>query len=209
MRIFRTSVSMLVLAVAATVISARAGAQTCQGLASFADGKWRLGVDYQHSDDLNLYRESAAYGIARSVYAVVNVDESQPTNGSGSLTGYGATIGYQIHLSDTPFQFCPSVFVQSESGSGSTASTTSYGAGGAIGYRVAISDWLELIPAAGIRVMSTSISGAGGSTTGSVVDMALGFVFNRSFTIAPAVHIPSTGAGKDILSLGVLYSWAK
>ncbi len=199
----------------------RATAQTCNGTAAFQDGRARVS-DFSTSTipDFNDVRVSAGYGIPRSFYGDVDFDNTKVSGGGGTETGFGADLGYQIHLSDTPFQVCPSVMWQYESFE--NAHTNAFGFGGSLGYRVGISDWFALVPAAGIHCgvsETTTVTGtvnisgspagsASATQTSSQVFMTLGLVFNRALTINPGVIVPSQNGAKSIYTIGVSINWA-
>jgi hypothetical protein len=210
--------ALVLIALAAPL--SRAAAQTCQGLSAFQDGRWRAAAADQNNSDFNAFSVGAAYGIQRSFYANVDYEATNVSHGGPTSSGVGANVGYQIHLSDTPFQFCPSVMGSYSSTSG--AHTSEYGLGGSLGYRVAISDWFTLVPAAGVRWMSATttvtdviVVGGSGSTnvsatgSSSEVFMTMGFVFNAMFTINPGVVVPAQRGAKTSYTLGVSINWAK
>jgi hypothetical protein len=214
MRILR-SLALALLALAAPLM--RGDAQTCQGTAAFQDGRARVGVLDQYNSDFNDVRVSAGYGIPRSFYGNVNFEDMQVGHGGGTGTGFGADLGYQIHLSDTPFQVCPLVLWQHTSMDNSH--TDVLGFGGSLGYRVEISDWFSVVPAAGVRWLSATEKAdgvdAGGSPsslsitqTSDEVFMTLGLVFNKTFTISPGVVVPSMSGAKSVYTLGVSINWA-
>jgi hypothetical protein len=221
MRILR-SLALALVALAVPVM--RGAAQTCQGMSAFQDGTWRVGAADQHNSDFNAFMGGVAYGVPRSWYAGVDFVDSHLSDSSPSAIGktsVGASVyaGYQIHLSDTPFQVCPSVMWQGSSTTNQHASAI--GLGGTLGYRVEISDWFALVPAAGVRWMSTNTTETGilntpgtGTTSSSEtqtntdVTMELGLVFNKTFTIVPGILIPSQSGAKSIYTIGVSINWA-
>jgi hypothetical protein len=198
------------LSVAALAPLARGGAQTCQGTAQFREGKARVGVDYQRSGDLDYYRAGIAYGVQGSFFGGVSIDETQPSHGGASTTGFGGSLGYQFHWVDTPFQICPLVTLNYASGNG--ANTTSMGFGGSLGYRVEVQSGFDLVPAAGIRWMSNSTSSSGssssvGSISSSEVFMNFGMVFHRVWSVVPGVLFPSPASAKTRWTFGLAYNW--
>ncbi len=216
MRILR-SLALALVALAAPLM--RGAAQTCQGTSAFQDGRARIGVLDQHNSDFNDFRASAGYGIPRSFYGNVNYEATQISHGGGTEDGFGVDVGYQIHLSDTPFQVCPLAMWQHTSMD--NAHTDVVGFGGSLGYRVEISDWFAVVPAVGVRWMSATttapaILGPGGnnattsaSATQSSTDvfMAIGLVFNKEFTISPGIIVPSQSGTKSIYTIGVSVNW--
>jgi len=216
---------LTVATVALTVSASRGVAQTCQGTAAFQDGRWRAGAFAHENNTVNDIGAGLAYGVPRSVYGELSVDKLQDPHGSASATGPRLAVGYQLHISDTPFQFCPEVSAQYYSANGGGLSTVEYSFGGNLGYRFGVSDWFTLVPAAGIRwftVNDTEDKGdvltPGGTAvpaspllvpqgSGSEVSMEMGLVFNRSFTIVPGLLIPSRNGTKSIFTLGVSINW--
>jgi hypothetical protein len=196
----------------------RGAAQTCHGSAAFQDGRWRGGAFAQDNSNVSDIGASLAYGIPRSFYGEISYDKLQDAHGGPSATGTGLAVGYQIHLSDTPFQFCPEASVHFSSTT--PVNLVEYGFGGSLGYRVGISDWFTLVPAAGIRwltVRGTSdvVTAAGAGTAQAVapgssseVNMEIGLVFNKSFSIVPGLLIPSQAGTNSIFTIGVSINWA-
>ena len=198
------------LSVAALAPLSRGGAQTCQGTAQFREGKARLDVDYQRSDDLEYYRAGVAYGVQGSFFGGVSVDETQLRHGGASITGFGGSLGYQFHWVGTPFQVCPLVSVNYTSGNG--ANITSVGFGGSLGYRIEVQPGFDLVPAAGIRWMSNSTSSSGssssvGSISSSELFMDFGMVFHRVWSVVPGVLFPSPASAKTRWTFGLAYNW--
>jgi hypothetical protein len=221
MRVVR-SLALALIALAAPF--ARGYAQTCQGTAAFQDGRARVGLEDRHNSDLSDVRGTLEYGVPRSIYGGVTVDQMRAAHGGGSLAGIGANLGYQIHLGDSPFQVCPELGVRYATGSSDT-DVNQFAFGAAVGYRVGVSDWFSLVPAAGVWSIKTGVaykinlvqpttgaapdfpSVAGGTNT--VVSMTLGLVFNSMLTISPGVLVPSQTGAKTLYMLGVSISWAK
>jgi hypothetical protein len=216
MRVIR-SLALALIALAAPF--SRGVAQTCRGTAAFQDGRARAGVFVEDNSSVNDIGARLAYGIPRSFYGEISFDKIQAAHGGPSASGPGLAVGYQIHLSDTPFQFCPEATAHVSSGTG--INTTEYSFGGNLGYRVDVSDWFTLVPAAGIRwvtVTGTSdaldVAASGGTSqvvipgSSSEVNMEIGLVFNKSFTIVPGLLVPSQSGTKSIFTLGVSINWA-
>ncbi len=212
---------------ALTLPLSRGAAQTCQGTAAFQDGRWRAGAFAHENTTVNDVGVGLAYGIPRSFYGELTVDKLQDPHATNSATGPRLAVGYQFHISDTPFQFCPEVTGHYSSGATGGDHATQVGFGGSLGYRVGISDWFTLVPAAGVSWISTNTYCGRGedvgptapgavtptatcefdSGTSSQVFMAIGLVFHRSFTIVPGLLIPSQSGTKSIFTLGVSINW--
>lgn len=188
----------------------RGAAQTCQGTAEFREGKARVGVEYQHSSDLAYYREGVAYGVHDSFFGGVSADQTQPSHGGTTMNGFGGSLGYQFHWAATPFQVCPLVTLEYASGGG--GSGTSVGFGGSLGYHVFIQPGFRLVPAAGIRWISTSASNSStnvccGSSSGTEVFMNFGMVLNRVWSAVPGVLFPSPASAKTRWTFTLAYNF--
>jgi hypothetical protein len=215
------AVRLLTVATVALAISASRGvAQTCQGTAAFQDGRWRAGAFAHENNTVNDIGAGLAYGVPRSLYGDLSVDQSSAVHGGNPTTGFGLNVGYQIHISDTPFQFCPEVLGRYATGQSGGLTVTQVGFGGSLGYRFGLSDWFTLVPAAGISWIKTNTSErfvnlSGTATpaepllngTSSQVFMAIGLVFHRSFTIVPGLLVPPQNGTSSIFTLGVSINW--
>lgn len=224
MRVVRVFRRLALVFLALGVSFSSVAAQTCQGMAAFQDGRARVGVDDQYNSDFNDVRGTIEYGVPRSFFGGIGVDRSTASLGGPSGTGVDANLGYQIHLNDTPFQFCPAVTAHF-SIDGTTNAQASLG--GSLGYRVGISDWFTLVPAAGVWRILTRLPGSAvnaaqtvsGSTSNSRVWqpnnfngydvlMVVGLVFNNTLTINPGVLVPSYVGAKTLFTIGVSINWA-
>jgi hypothetical protein len=205
----------------------RGTAQTCQGMAAFQDGRMRAGVDDQASGDFNGVRSTLEYGRPNSIYGGISLDGLNVGRPDRSTSGgVGLNLGYQIQINGTPFQFCPVASWQSSVSGG--ADTNQGAFGGGLGYRLRISDWFTVVPAAGVWFISTRTfpnssvldvvePAPGPSTTGSKADngasnqifLTTGLVLKRAFTINPGIIFPSQSGAKRIYTLGVSINWAK
>jgi hypothetical protein len=204
----------------------RSAAQTCQGMAAFQDGRMRIDVDDQANSDFNGVRGTLEYGRPNSIYGGISLDGLNVGRPSRSTSGgAGLNLGYQIPINGTPFQFCPvASWLSSVSGGGDT----NQGAlGGGLGYRLRVSDWFTVVPAAGVWFISTRAShhnvldvvepAPGPSTTGSNADngasnqifLTMGLVLKRALTVNPGIIFPSQNVAKRVYTLGVAINWKK
>ena len=194
----------------------RSAAQTCEGSAAFQDGRMRVGAFYQDNSDRNDVGAQLAFGIPRSFFGTLTLDsryfpstpQTPPINtvntSKSSYLGGGAELGYQVHLSDTPFQVCPAVsWHVADGGQGSE-----FGFGGSIGYRVPISTWLITVPAVGVRWLNSTEPSAPARSYDNVF-MAMGLVFNNTLTIQPGLAVPSPTGSKTIYTIAVSINWWK
>jgi hypothetical protein len=222
----RTGRLLTAVIVALGIPLSRGAAQTCQGTAEFQDGRWRAGAFEHDNNSVSDYGGALAFGVPRSFYGEISYDKLQDAHEGPSATGPGLSVGYQIHLSDTPFQVCPELTAHFWSGDGTPVK---YGVGGSLGYRFGINHWFTVVPAAGIRWMTATTltginvltvgqpAGAGPTSTGasqaivlgssSEVHMELGLVFHRTFTIVPGLLVPSQNGTSSIFTLGVSINW--
>jgi hypothetical protein len=219
---------LLVLGFVALVAPlARSGAQTCQGMAAFQDGRWRAGVDDQASGEFNGVRGTLEFGLPQSIYGGIDfsgLNVSHP--GRATSGGAGANLGYQIRIGDSPFQFCPAA---SWAWSTGDPDQTEQGAlGASIGYSLKVSNWFAVVPAAGAWLIATrswptshvlevmdpargpsAVTSPGDNGTSGQAFVTVGLVFWKSLTINPGLIIPSQGGAKPVYTLGVSMNWSK
>lgn len=200
-----------------------AAAQTCQGMAAFQAGRWRAGVNDQASGDFNEARTTFEYGLPKSVFGGISIEALRVNQPGSNSVGIDVNLGYQIQIGGTPFQFCPAVSWRDESFDGGT----NQGAfGGALGYRLGISDWLAVVPAAGFWFIATHSHGGGvllvsdpsagpyganstlDSRASHQIFLTMGLVLKKAFTISPGLIVPSQSGLKPIYTLGVSMNWA-
>lgn len=217
----RTGRLLTAVIVALGIPLSRGAAQTCQGTAAFQDGRFRAGVNDEYNSDFNDVRGTLEYGIPKSFFGGLSVGESVVNHGGPSGTGVDANLGYQFHLSDTPFQICPLLTGHYDAIDGVT--TTQVGFGGSLGYRFGINHWFTLVPAAGAMWTSTSVSSRyvnlvqpnpgnpnppqSSAVGGNQIFMVMGLVFNNVFTINPGLLVPSYSGAKAIYTIGVSINW--
>lgn len=219
------------LALASLVLAvplSRAAAQTCQGMAAFQDGRWRADVDDQASGDFNGVRGTVEFGLPQSIYGGIGLNGLNVSHPSRATTGgAGANLGYQIGVGDTPFQLCPAA---SWAWSSDVSNQTEQGAFGvSIGYRLEVSGWFAVVPAAGAWLISThswstshvlevidaptrgpsAVASPQGNGTSGQAFVTAGLVFWKSLTISPGFIIPSQSGERRIYTLGVSMNWSK
>jgi hypothetical protein len=210
-----------VLALALIVLAAplsRSAAQTCEGSASFQDGRMRAGAFYQGNHDGYDGGSQLAFGIPRSFYATLTLNArgefpvpSPPGDHLGGAAwpelGGGIELGYQIHLGDTPFQFCPAVMWHGSSNPNSYQ-VSERGFGGNLGYRLPVSNRLTLVPAAGVWWV-TSTRCCIYSRAYNDMSMTMGLVFHETLTIQPGLAVSSLSGSKTIYTIAVSTHWWK
>jgi hypothetical protein len=191
----------------------QAGAQSCLGSNSFANGRIGLGAAATFADGFKRIGAVAAYGLARSWYAnaTVGTTSYDPPN-SGSATDFGGTLGYQFGIGGSHADICPYGFLGYASYSG--ANTVNYGFGGGIGWRTAVSDMLSLVPAVGLQWhgYSTSLSGySGGSVSSSTAEFwaNVGFIANKNWAIVPGVMKSSQTGSATVVAVTLEYYWGR
>jgi hypothetical protein len=180
----------------AVVPFAQAAAQGCAGMASFSNGPSQIAGSWAHSDVADGYGLGYTYGTAKEWYAGVSVGSVSPKGGSSSTT-YGANAGYQLQVGDSPAAFCPMVGYSQSSAAGSKGV---FSVGGSLGYPMK-GDGMDWIPNVGAMYASTS----GSSTT--TINVGVGFIFNKQWTVAPAYYIPTQSGAKSSFGVAVGYNW--
>jgi hypothetical protein len=209
MRIMKPLVLVLT---AALVPVAQSAAQTCLGSNSFANGRMALGVQGGFSSGAKRFGAIGAYGAPKSFYADVTVGSTSYDNGGGSATDFGGSLGYQIALGDSPAEICPYAFAGYSTGGG--VKITSYGFGGAVGWRADASDDVSIVPAVALQWHGTSVSVdgySGASVSDSHIEYGanVGFIVNKQWAIVPGVIQSSASGAKALFTITLAYYWGK
>jgi hypothetical protein len=191
-----------------------AGAQTCQGVASFGSGPARVGAALDVSDNVKTYGAQLAVGAATGPFASASLSRAEYDNVTNAGVGIGVTGGFAIAVTQG-VQFCPLASFGYESGPdvGSSVGTVSssahaVGFGGSFGGTVPATPSVDFVPSIGAQyviqqasatALGTSVSS---STNFTAIQIGAGFVFNRTVTLRPAVSIPvGLTSGKSTFEL--------
>jgi hypothetical protein len=206
-----TTLAAITLACAASI----AEAQICLGTASFATGPIRIDGSFSTIDDATSLSVGASVGAPRGPFVSVNVNRTDIDEVDESATGFGILGGLELDLSTSAssrsarFSLCPvASFNYSTAdfdllGESVEFSANTLSAGLALGAEVTASPTLSVIPFGALSVVRQSVDFEGfgedaeESETGGSLDLGLGLVLNRRFTIRPLISIPLGFEGAD------------
>jgi len=204
---------LVLLPLVLAVPLSRGAAQTCAGTAAFRDGRLRLGAFYQSNHDIYDGGFNVAVGIPQSLYFNITLDArgdfptppppGDPDPGFGGAQwpemGAGIEFGYQIYVADTPLEFCPAVMWHAASNPNSYQ-VSERGFGGSVGYRFPVSTQLALVPAAGVRWVTTTRCCLA-SPAYNDVSVVMGLVFHKTLTLQSGLLARSQSGSKIIYTL--------
>jgi len=197
---------VLLSLVAVVGVASVAQAQNCVGAPAFSVGMVRLAGTVDFADSLKTYGGDLSIGRDKGFYLHGNLSHSKLNDFDGSSNQGGGSIGYQVAI-DPSWQFCPFVGVNAQSGSviGASPSPNSpwnnfdVYAGGSLGWVAANSGDTQVIPAVGLalanrhstsKIVQLGTSAATRTDNFGYATGAIGFVFNKRWTITPNVNIP-------------------
>ena len=202
-------------------------AQHCLGLSSFAAGPVRVDAGLVFADDATTVAGGLAVGqpggpFASAAVMRTNIDDG-PGLGNESTSGVGLQAGWDVDMTDGArrrtagaprISLCPIVGFQRVSGEFGDGSTSievtgrALTAGLSLGAAFPASPRVAIVPFASLNYVNAKaeVEGAGeefeGEDDNGRVDLGVGFVFNRSFTVRPLVLIP-VGEDEGETSFGV------
>jgi hypothetical protein len=212
----------LILLVLASIIvpAAQGRAQTCVGRSSFKYGTVGFGGTGTVTGGSRGFGAYGSYGRPTSWYAGATIGTTLIDGGGGTSLNLGASLGYQLPIGRSSFEFCPYAIVGSSAlrnvstvtGTGITTRTNSYGFGGTFGWRYEDSDELDIVPALGVQWQSQSVSSpdfrSGPNSSGSA-SFSLGFVADRQWSIVPGVSSSFSTGSTYVYTLSVGYSFGR
>lgn len=203
-----------------------AGAQNCLGLPSFAAAPLRIDGGLSSGDDATSFTVGASIGAARGPFGSLAYDrtnfDDQGTNVDLSSNGFTIAGGYELELpsassassSTRRFSLCPvasyswSKMDFDELGDDIDVSARKLSLGFAIGTPIASSSTLSVVPFGALQFVHLNGSveafdvDEDESEQGGQLDLGIGLVLNRLFTIRPLVSIPIGFEGAET-SFGV------
>jgi hypothetical protein len=188
-----------------------AGAQNCLGLPSFAAAPLRVDGGLSTGNDATSFTVGASVGAARGPFGSLAYDrtnfDDDGTNVDLSANGFTVSGGYELNLTSsatapraTAFSLCPvaSFGYQKadfdEIGDEIDLTTKLFSLGVSLGAPIASSPTLALVPFATLRFLNVNTNSdafaVDESEQGGALDLGLGLVLNRLFTIRPLISIP-------------------
>jgi hypothetical protein len=211
------------IAASAVAVASTAQAQACVGAPSFSAGAARLGANVVFGDHVKTYGGQLTLGTWNGFFVSGDYAHAKQDSTDGSSNAGGGSVGYEYKVSDN-VMFCPMAAVHAQTGSvvGNTPSapmnTVDWNLGGSLGWVAAQSGGMEVIPAVGAFFASRSMKaiiatqGQSNPTTTDGYGLftgAIGFVFNKAWTLTPSVQVPvSQDNGKTSFGIGLSYNFS-
>ena len=203
------------------VIGASAGsactayAQSCEGSASFASGPMRVGAGFAVTDGAKTYGINGALGDPSGWYGVASIARASFDIADAGATDRGIAAGYAMNVTaDKKIQFCPRAGFTYQSGptvGGVSTSAREFDLGGTFGTAVTASPTLDVVPFGGAQYVNVSQKAEGFASTSEDfmnINIGVGFVLDRQWTIQPMLTLPvGLKGGSSTFQIGVAYSF--
>jgi hypothetical protein len=218
----RTTTFAAAVAIAALAFApAVASAQSCLGMASYANGSIQLGAGAQFDKDVTTYGAGIGIGAAKGGFINGLIGMADYDNTDESTTIFGVSGGWQLPVGTaaTGAQFCPIASFQYASGPNNVTdpfgdeidiSGRDLAVGLAFGAPMTSGQALSVVPFGSVSYHNFSMTIDGGVLDGTEddnygqADLGVGFVANEWITVRPAVSIPF--AEPDGLDLNTVFS---
>jgi len=185
------------------IVRAPAVAQTCQGLASFSAGQMQTTGSAVFGNGQNSFGATFAYGQAAGAFGGIGIGTTSIDALDGSSFDLGLAGGYQMTAGKAKkIHLCPVANLglgmgpKDVGGSGVDMSSTTGGAGIAVGTSLPGGPRMQIIPAGGLGVQYLKVKADDGtgstsaSDTYGVLNLGVGFVFNSQIAVRPGVSVP-------------------
>lgn len=205
--------SLVVAAALLAIVRAPVMAQTCMGMASYANAPVQVAGHGSFTDGANRFGASVGYGLPGSVFGNVGVATTSWDGADASLD-FGADVGYQMQVGKA--QICPVAGLNIGNGPdsdelGLDSSTRAVTMGLAIGTSLGTSR-MQIVPTAGlgVEILKLKVEGFGeGSDTHGIANLGVGLIFNN-ISVRPNVVIPVGLDGADpTLGLTLGYNFGR
>lgn len=188
-----------VLSLLLLLTSTRSAAQTCLGMASFANGRLQLAPGVAFDDGATSYGASVGYGAPRSFYAAAGFSTTDYDGISASADNLNVAAGYQVPLASIRAEVCPVASLSLGWGPndvlapGVDVSNRTVAAGAAFGIVVGRGSQVQLVPNASFLLASTRLTADDGTDSASdsegyaALTLGTGFVFGSRYSLNPSV----------------------
>ena len=204
---------------AGVALSAPAGAQLCNGSASFGRSPVQLSAQIGHDTDADFFGGGVAVGGGGPFLELAGVKTNWTLGGSSSTLGAG--VGYQVALDPKIHtHLCPLASVQYLNGPKDfdlfnngvlwDVSRTTYTLGVAIGAAATLSRHAKFLPFASLHMVSSKLKtfnhslGTTRNTTetGSHIEFGFGLLFNDAFSFRPSLGF-TTGVDRTVTTFAL------
>jgi hypothetical protein len=198
-RMLVASLSLLVM------ISAPAVAQTCLGLASYADGRLQVTGTGSLSTESSSFGTGLAYGRPSSMFGGLTLGTTSNEALNGSTLEFGGSLGYQIALGNNgQTQLCPvagfsvGIGPKNTVNSGVDRSNKTASVGLALATSFLASPRLKIVPTLGLAYAHRQDKAENNSGANlfeiaqnyAQVQIGVGLVLNSTISIRPSADIP-------------------
>ncbi len=185
------------------MLGAKASAQTCVGMPSFASGQMQVAGGGSFADGSSGFAGTFGYGLPKSFYGKAGIGSTSYDALDGSSFDFGAAAGYQIPLeSKRSAEVCPVASLSLGSGpngvgvSNLDMSSRTFAFGASLGALVGHSSKVQILPNAAFQFANTrntiddGTTSASGSESYGLLRLGTGFVFHSRFSVNPSISVP-------------------
>lgn len=174
-------------------------AQTCLGMASFANGRVQVAPSVAFDDGATNYGASVGYGAPRSFYGAVGFSTTEFDGINASADNLNLAVGYQVPLRSGRAEVCPVASLGLGWGPngvlapGVDISSRTIAAGAAFGIVVGGGSSVQLVPNASLLLASTRLTADDGTDSVSdsegyaALTLGTGLVFGSRYSLNPSV----------------------
>jgi hypothetical protein len=202
--------SLVVSLALLAMVRATAGAQTCQGLASFSSGHMQTTGNATFGNGMDTFGATIGYGQPGGVYGSAGIGTTSIDAFSASSFDLGVAGGYQMTAGRTKkMHVCPvanfgvGMGPHNVGGSGVNMSRTIGGMGVAVGTSLPGGPRVQIVPTGGLGLAYLKAKADDGTTSTSASDtygllnLGAGFIFNSQIAVRPLLSIPLGLAGGE------------
>jgi len=188
------------------VVGARAAAQTCTGMPSFASGSMQLTAGGSFQDGASSFGGTFGLGAPTGLYGKAGLGTTSYDALDGSSLDFSVGGGYQIPLQTSrTAQLCPVASLSIGSGpsdilgTDSDMSSRTFAFGAALGAQLGNNPQMQIVPNASFQFANTrvEIDDAAGSESYGLLTLGTGFVFNSRYSLNPSISLPVGLEGSD------------
>ena len=196
----RTLVASLALL---AIVRSPVVAQTCQGLASYSAGQMQTTGNVAFGNGMDTFGATIGYGKPAGVFGSLGLGTTNYDGLNGSSFDLGVSGGYQMTAGRAKkVHVCPvanfglGMGPNDIGGSGIDMSTTSFGAGFAVGSALPGGPRMQIVPTGGLGLAYLKIkqdngtTSASGSETYGLLNMGVGMIFSSQFSVRPGISVP-------------------
>jgi hypothetical protein len=210
--------SLVVSLALLAIVKSPVMAQTCMGLASFSKAPVQVAGNGMFTSGINAFGGSIGYGMKSGVWGKAEIGTESIDGATSHPMTFGARAGYQVPVSRSGAQICPSASFTVGNGPDDVnfnASTQDATLGLSVGKVLGSNPNMKIVPTAGLAYAHTKLSAKDsvGTSLGSASDsyglaqLGLGLVLNDNISVRPSVDIPLGLAGSTDARFGLMLGY--